>query len=98
METCSTQECNDSSNEPVLKAQAPSPVVSTAPNEDRAQLKGLLAEARQTREMLTDFDTAVKNGSYQGHQMLAIAKGLAFLIAILHQNKAHIDNLQQRLS
>jgi hypothetical protein len=64
---------------------------------EKAQLKGMLAEARATREMLLDFDTAIKNGTFQGHQMLAVAKGVAFLHAIVAQNKSHIDNLQERV-
>lgn len=69
----------------------------TALAAEKAQVKGLLAEARNTKEMLQDFQTAINNGTYQGHQMLAVAKGVAFLIAILNQNKAHIDDLQSRL-
>lgn len=60
-------------------------------------VKGLLAEARATREMLLDLMKAVENGTYQGHQMLSIAKGISFLQAIANQNKAHIDDLQRRL-
>ena len=65
--------------------------------DDKVQVKALLAEARNTKEMLQDFQTAIHNGTYQGHQMLAVAKGVAFLGAILNQNKAHIDALQEKL-
>lgn len=95
----------DSTLETPVNAQPNSPEPSPSLSEnssdvnaaERQQLKGLLAEARQTREMLTDFEAAIKNGTFQGHQMLQIAKGLAFLIAILQQNKAHIKNLQERV-
>lgn len=64
---------------------------------EKAQLKALLAEARNTREMLEDFNSAVLTGTYTGGQMLKIAKGLAFMDAILKQNKAHLENLQERI-
>lgn len=72
------------------------PVVETSAVDEKAQLKALLAEARNTKIVLEDFRSAVNTGTYNGHQMLAIAKGLAFLDAILNQNKAHISNLQER--
>ena len=88
-------------------APAPSQTSSTVgkPNgktdqtvkDDRETIKALLAEARSTKTVLEDFETAVKNGSYQGHQMMALAKGLSFVAAILAQNKAHVINLQERL-
>lgn len=77
-----------------------SPTVSnsdTAASAEKAQIKGLLAEARNTREMLLEFKAAVESGEYQGHKMLALAKGVSFLVAIINQNSAHIDNLQERL-
>lgn len=70
--------------------------VETQAVDEKAQLTALLAEARNTKIVLEDFKAAVQNGSYQGHQMLGIAKGLAFLDAIINQNKAHIHNLQER--
>ena len=74
---------------------APSNVQS---KEEKAQLKALLAEARNTRQLMTDFKAAIHNGgSFPGHAMLAIAKGLAFLDAILEQNRSHIKNLEERL-
>jgi len=66
-------------------------------SEDKAQIKALLAEARNTKVMLEAFGGAVASGTFHGSKMLDLAKGLAFLDAILNQNKAHIDNLQQRL-
>lgn len=72
-----------------------SPKVSEGPS--NAELKALLAEARNTREVLMDFNTAIGNGTYQGHQMLAVAKGCAFLQAILGQNAAHIKSIQDKL-
>lgn len=73
-------------------------VPSNEQKAEKAQLKALLAEARNTRQLMTDFKAAIHNGgSFPGHTMLAIAKGLAFLDAILEQNKAHIKNLEERL-
>lgn len=63
---------------------------------EQTQLKALLAEARNTKIVLEDFEAAVMSGIYTGSRMLAVAKGLAFLDAILNQNKAHIKNLQER--
>jgi len=48
--------------------------------------------------VLEDFELAIKNGTFHGREMMAIAKGISFVEAILSQNKAHVDNLQQRLS
>jgi len=80
-------------------SQASSQVPSADPKaEERKQIKGLLAEARNTREMLVAFEAAVNSGTYNGNKMLDLAKGLAFLNAILGQNSAHIANLQERLN
>lgn len=112
MGVCSTPDCNESSNVQDSKVQEQSPTISTASNLDtssdpvsiststaeRAQIKGLLAEARNTREMLVNFEAAVTKGTFLGNQMLDLAKGLAFLDAILKQNSAHIANLQERLN
>jgi len=64
---------------------------------ERDSLKKLLAEARNTKGVLEDFKAAVSNATYQGHQMMSVAKGMAFLDAIMGQNRQHIDNLQERL-
>jgi len=77
---------------------APSNVPSNEAKAEKAQLKALLAEARNTRQLMTDFKAAIHNGgSFPGHAMLAIAKGIAFLDAILEQNRSHIKNLEERL-
>lgn len=70
---------------------------SSSPEKDRESLKALLAEARQTRQVLEDFESAVKAGSYPGQHMIALAKGLSFVSAVLSQTKAHVFNLQSRL-
>lgn len=59
--------------------------------------KALLAEARATRDMIVGFRSAVESGRYDGAKMLDLAKGLAFIEAILKQNNAHIQSLQERL-
>ncbi len=91
----------DSTLETPVNAQPEAPASSQTSSDTKkaevAQIKGLLAEARNTKEMLEDFQSSVLTGSYTGGQMLKIAKGLAFLDAILGQNKAHIKNLQERL-
>lgn len=88
METLQTPEAEQTSSDVGL-----SPTVSA----EKAQVKGLLAEARATREMLEDFHSAVITGTFPGSVMLRLAKGLAFVEAIKNQNKAHIDSLQERL-
>lgn len=80
--------------QPSLEAQASSLLACS--DEEKAQLKALLAEARNTRDVLVGFRAAVEGGTYHGGKMLDIAKGLAFLEAILQQNNAHIHNLQER--
>ena len=88
----STLASNESSNMP---ASSP-PVLDT--KAEQAQIKGLLSEARKTREVLVNFENAIGKGTYEGFQMLPIAQGLAFLTAILKQNSNHIANLQERLN
>jgi hypothetical protein len=69
---------------------------STQPD-DKAQLKSLLGEARQTKEVLDGFIGAIRGGRFDGGAMMDLAKGLAFLDAIRNQNMAHIKNIQERL-
>lgn len=90
----------DSTLETPVNAQPVNQETSQAPSasEEKAQLKALLAEARNTREMLVAFEAAVQTGTYHGGKMLDLAKGLAFMDAILKQNSAHIANLQDRLN
>ena len=72
------------------------PVVNAVPETSPEALsnKQLLAEARQTRDVLVGFRSAIESGSYQGSKMFDLAKGLAFLEAIMNQNQAHIKRLQ----
>jgi hypothetical protein len=71
------------------------PVVSEAATSPEAlSNKQLLAEARQTRDVLVGFRSAIEAGTYHGSKMFDIAKGLAFLEAIMNQNQAHIKRLQ----
>lgn len=70
---------------------------SSQPKENKKEIQNLLAEARNTRDMLVGFRAAVESGSYHGSKMLELAKGLSFMDAILNQNQAHIRNLQERL-
>jgi hypothetical protein len=77
---------------------AASPVNTVPLNSEHDQTKAMLAEARATRDMLVGFRAAVESGNYHGSKMLDLAKGLAFMEAILKQNNAHISNLQEKLS
>lgn len=85
-------ELNGSSSTPDLSPQS-----STSADDDKESVKALLAEARNTKMVLEDFKSAVDNGNFHGHQMLALAKGLAFITSVINQAKAHIENLQARL-
>lgn len=87
METSSTQA------EKVME-QSPS---NLTPVTDKVELKQVLAEARSNRDMLVDFREAVEDGTFHGSEMMAVAKGCAFLEAILKQNNAHIHSIQERL-
>jgi hypothetical protein len=97
METSSTQESKD--QEPLVNNPQPSaaPGLSPEPSAEKAQIKQLLGEARGTRDVLVGFRAAVESGTFNGHKMMELAKGLAFLEAILNQNQAHVKNLQARL-
>lgn len=97
METLGNEALANPSEEQASKAQVPSPTSSIPKQDDTAQIKGLLSEARATRDVLVDFRAAIESGSYNGNRMLALAKGLSFLEAILNQNQTHIKNLQGRL-
>ena len=77
-----------------------SPEVLNVPSEakqEKAQIEALLAEARNTKAMIEGFIGAVRGGTFDGGAMMDLAKGMAFLDAIHNQNKAHIQNLQERL-
>lgn len=75
----------------------PSIESSSKPKEDPNQVKALLSEARNTRDMLVGFRAAVEAGTFHGSKMMDLAKGMAFMEAILKQNQAHLKNLQDRL-
>lgn len=64
---------------------------------DKQELKQVLTEARNNRDMLVSFRAAVESGTFHGSKMLDVAKGCAFLEAILKQNNAHIHSIQERL-
>lgn len=92
----------ETSSTPVLQEQMPDKLAqstepSTQTKDNKADVKGLLAEARNTRDMLVGFRAAVESGTYHGSKMLDLAKGLAFMDAILNQNNTHIKNLQERM-
>lgn len=90
----------EQSKEPLMQ---PIPVTAEAKaileaKDEKAQTQALLSEARNTKAMIEGFMGAVRGGRFDGGCMMDLAKGFAFLQAIHAQNKAHIDNLQERLS
>ena len=90
-----SQEPNQAVPEPG-KSQSTATASSPVPSDEKNNVKALLAEARNTRDMLVGFRSAVESGSFNGNKMMDLAKGLAFLEAILRQNNAHIHSLQEQ--
>jgi hypothetical protein len=94
----STETLNQTAPANPEPSQMPLPFVETPDASEtsarKQELKQMLAQTRQTREMLTDFQVAIQNGSYNGHQSTAIAIGLQFLASMLKQNKNDIERLQ----
>ena len=71
----------------------PSPAEpSTGPS---PELSAARTEAKNTREVLLGFRNAVSDGTFAGKNAMAIAKGLAFLDAIIAQNQAHVTALEE---
>lgn len=79
-----------------VPSQNPSDDKAEADKQEKEQVKKLLSEARSTKEVLMEFRGAIESGTYPGAKMMALAKGLAFLEAVINQNQAHISNLQGR--
>ena len=77
---------------------ATSPKGSTDVEHSLAAIKQNLADARNTRDVLVGFRAAVESGTYNGNKMLDLAKGLAFLSAILAQNNAQIHAIQEQIN
>ena len=89
-------ESNNEANNATPNVQSEAKDSSPAHSEQN-DVKALLAEARNTRDMLVGFRAAVESGSFNGNKMIELAKGLSFLEAILRQNNQHIHNLQERV-
>lgn len=73
-----------------VETPTPSPEVQSP--EPSADLK----EAKNTRDVLVGFRYAIEVGQYPGKQAMSIAKGLAFLDAIIMQNDAHVKALEAK--
>jgi|WetSurMetagenome_2_1015567.scaffolds.fasta_scaffold153635_1 hypothetical protein len=58
------------------------------------ELSAALTEAKNTRDVLIGFRNAVSDGNFAGEDAMSIAKGLAFLDAIIAQNQAHVAALE----
>ena len=89
---------NENQNTPPAPNVQPetSPSVSASASQGLND-KALLSEARATRDVLVGFRSAVEAGTFHGSKMMDLAKGLAFLQAILQQNNAHIHAIQERI-
>lgn len=97
METANEQDSKPLSNEPVSETSPKVSIVDKQSLDEKVQLQAMLSDARNTKLVLEEFDSAVKAGTYQGHHMIAIAKGLSFIAALLGQTKGHIATLQEKL-
>ena len=65
--------------------------------DNTAELKGMLAQARNVREMLENFKAACEGSTVSGHVAVRMAIGLQWLDSMLRQNKTDIQNLQTKL-
>ena len=65
---------------------------------DDLALKKLLADTREQKAIVAAFKSAVESSTYHGSSVMAIAKGISFLEAVLMQTQAHIANLQAKTS
>jgi hypothetical protein len=88
----STQDSAPSSNG---QAPEPSPPITSA--DEAASLKALVAEQENIRHVIDEFVIAIKNGRFDGRASTALAHGLAFLNAVISQNRGHVENLKARL-
>lgn len=78
---------NETPETPIQSPEAPSP-----------ELSAQLAEAKATRDVLVRFADAIKDGEFRGADAMNIAKGLAFLDAIILQNQAHVEALEAKVA
>jgi hypothetical protein len=63
----------------------------------KAELAGLLTQARNVKEMIENFKAACECSTVSGHVAVRMAIGLQWLDSMLRQNKADIQNLQDKL-
>jgi hypothetical protein len=63
----------------------------------KAELTGLLANARNVKEMLENFKAACEGATVSGHVAVRFAIGIQWLESMMRQNKADIQNLQNKL-
>lgn len=63
----------------------------------KAQLHGMLSQARATRQMLLDFKASLDDCTVHGSHVYAMALGVQFLNTLIQQAKNDIDGLQAKL-
>lgn len=61
------------------------------------QLNGMLANARNTKDMLEGFIAAINGSQISGHVIYRMAIGIQFLETLLKQSKGDIERLQEAL-
>jgi hypothetical protein len=83
----------ESSSTAVSPPSGTSPQASAA----KAELEGMLAQARNVKEMLENFKIACEGSTVSGHVVVRMAIGLQWLESMLRQNKQDIKNLQDKL-
>jgi hypothetical protein len=69
--------------------------VGTSPSVLAANAKQQLLDATNTRDVIFEFRDAILNATFDGRRVTSIAKGIAFLDAVLAQTQAVIAGLRK---
>lgn len=75
-----------------------SPAVSPTTSDNTQELKRLLSQARNVKEMLENFKSACEGATVSGHVAVRFAIGIQWIESMLRQNKQDIENLQAKLN
>ena len=62
-----------------------------------SEVKALLTQARQVKEMIENFKCACEGSMVSGHVAVRMAIGIQWLDSMLRQNKNDIQVLQEKL-
>ena len=84
--------------ENVTSATAVSEPEGTADSPKHSEIKALLAQARNVKEMIENFKAACEGATVSGHVAVRFAIGIQWLESMLRQNKSDIERLQGELN